>query len=397
MNYTYSSLLDFIKPSPTAELLSLSADRSLISFGGGFPDSDMFPIDALADAFAHVIREKPGLALQYAVAEGIPSLREKVAQRSKTAGFDCAPEEVLITQGGSQALDLVADLFLDRGDTVICENPTYMGALGPFDLRDCKYVGIDMDENGMDVDRLEAALKAHPEAKLIYVIPDFQNPTGVSLTLERRRRIVELANQYNLLVLEDCPYRELRFEGELLPTLRSFDTEGRVIHLGSFSKILCPGVRLGWVAADREIIAKMSQVRNIRDLQSSTLVMYAVDALLERFDIDSHIEKMRRVYGDKKNYMMELMAEHFPAEVTSTNPQGGMFLWVTFPQPIDVGVLMREVLVPKAKVILLPGESLYCQNPQRNTARVNYSNPPREKIEEGIVSMGKVLHQVLRR
>ena len=397
MHYNYASLLDFIKTSPTAELLSLSADKSLISFGGGFPDSDMFPIDALLDAFTHVIREKPELALQYAVAEGIPGLRQKVAARSKSAGFDCAPEEVIITQGGSQALDLVADLFLDRGDTVICENPTYMGALGPFDLRDCNYVGIDMDENGMDVDKLEAALKAHPEAKLIYVIPDFQNPTGVSLTLERRKRIVELANQYNVLVLEDCPYRELRFEGEILPCLRSFDTEGRVIHLGSFSKILCPGVRLGWVVADREIIAKMAKMRSIRDLQSGTLIMYAVDALLERFDIDTHIENMRKVYGDKKAYMMELMEQHFPKEVTSTNPQGGMFLWLTFPKHIDAGALMREAIVPRAKVILLPGESLYCQNPQRNTARVNYSNPPMEKIEQGIISLGKVLHEVVGR
>ncbi|NLT58300.1 MAG: PLP-dependent aminotransferase family protein [Clostridiales bacterium] len=196
MDYKFSSLLDYVQPSPVAELLSLGADKSLISFGGGFPDSSLFPIEAISEAFVHAIHSQPDLSLQYSVIEGIPSLRQKVADRARaTAGFDCRMEQVMLTQGGTQALDLVSSLLLERGDTVICENPTYMGAMGPFDLRGCRYVGVEMDDEGMDVDRLEAALKAHPEAKLIYTIPDFQNPTGVTLSTERRRRVVELANR----------------------------------------------------------------------------------------------------------------------------------------------------------------------------------------------------------
>ncbi|NLT58299.1 MAG: PLP-dependent aminotransferase family protein [Clostridiales bacterium] len=196
-------------------------------------------------------------------------------------------------------------------------------------------------------------------------------------------------------MVEDCPYRELRYEGEVQPSLRSFDTEGRVIHLGSFSKVLCPGLRIGYVIADVAIIQKLLMLHSVGDLQCTTVVMYALDRLLEQFDLDAHVRHMCGVYAEKKNRMIALLGEQLPPGATYTNPEGGLFLWLTLPGGIDMGALMREVLVPRAKVLLLPGEALFCENPQRNTARLNFSHPSLEKIEQGIASMGRVLREVI--
>ena len=247
MNYVYSSIMDYLRPSPVAEMLKMASDPELLSFAGGMPDATLFPVEHLRESFDLSLREHGAKALQYSVAEGLPSLRQKICDRMLRAGIDCEIENVLLTQGGTQGIDLSAAIFLDRGDTILCENPTYMGAMGPFDVRDVNYVSVDMDEEGMRMDALEQRLKEHPEAKLIYVIPDFQNPTGVTMTVERRRRIVELAREYDVLILEDNPYRELRFDHDELPAIKSFDTEGRVIFLGTFSKPSAPGcASAGW-------------------------------------------------------------------------------------------------------------------------------------------------------
>ena len=256
------------------------------------------------------------------------------------AGAATDADDVLILHGAQQGLDLVAKLLINPGDVIVTENPTFLGALIAFNPCQPEYAAVEMDSDGMDVDALEATLRGTDNVKFIYVIPDFQNPTGVSLSLERRKRIIELANEFDVLILEDSPYRELRFEGEAQPTLASLDTEDRVIHLGSFSKILAPGVRLGWVSAAPEILDKLSLLKLAADTQSSTLNMTAVTRFLETYDIDAHLSSMRGVYLAKRDLMLSTMAEHFPAEVAVTKPEGGLFTWVTFPE--GFGAILNE-------------------------------------------------------
>ena len=391
---TQTSLMDYVKPSPVAEMLHFSADPTLISFAGGMPDATIFPVEELRAAFDRALAEKGAQALQYSTPEGLPSLREKVCERMARAGVKCSLDNVLLTQGGTQGIDLVAALFLDRGDTILCENPTYMGAMGPFDVRDVNYVSIDIDDEGMNIELLEKALKEHPEAKMIYVIPDFQNPTGVSMSVERRRRIVELANQYDVLVLEDNPYRELRFDNQEMPSIKSFDTQGRVILLGTFSKTLCPGLRLGWAVAEKEIVSRLTTLRTAADMQCSSIAMYAVDAYLEAADFDGHIREIRRVYKEKKDCMIDAMQRHFPKGITHTNPEGGLFLWLTFPEKVDAGRMLRELVIPRAKTVYMPGEAFYCHAPHKNTCRMNFSGRSMEEIEKGIAALGEVFCQV---
>ncbi len=250
--------------------------------------------------------------LQYTVSDGLPRLREQVAARMARDGTACATEDVLILQGAQQGLDLAAKLVLDPGDVVITENPTFLGALIAFNPYEPAYAPVRTDESGMDVDDLERVLERTPRARLLYTMPDFQNPTGVTLALDRRRRLVELANRFNLLVVEDTPYRDLRFEGEALPSLKSLDTEGRVVYLGSFSKTLAPGMRLGWAVASGEIIAKLGLLKLAADTQCSTLNMAAASAYLDRFDLDEHIGRIRSAYRRKRDLMLGVIEAVLP-------------------------------------------------------------------------------------
>ena len=296
-------------------------------------------------------------------------------------------------RGAQQGLDLVAKLLINPGDVIVTENPTFLGALIAFNPCQPEYAAVDMDSEGMDVDALEATLRSTENVKFIYVIPDFQNPTGVTLSLERRRRLIELANEYDVLILEDSPYRELRFEGQQLPTLRSLDTENRVIHLGSFSKILAPGVRLGWVSAAPEILDKLGLLKLAADTQSSTLNMTATTRFLESFDIDAHIERARAVYRAKRDLMLSSMAEHFPAEVAVTTPEGGLFTWVTFPEGFDAEAFMAEHALPEAGVAYVPGGSFFPAEQRSNYARFSYSGQSDEEMVDALTRLGGILRE----
>ncbi|MET0693416.1 MAG: PLP-dependent aminotransferase family protein, partial [Propionibacteriaceae bacterium] len=283
MTIPYARRMSRVRPSAIRELLRYGADPSITSFGGGYPDPTLFPIEDLHRVFDELLVEANARALQYTTSNGLPELREQVARRLSRAGTPTTAEDVLIIQGGQQGLDLAAKLVLDAGDTVITEDPTFLGALIAFNPFEPSYAAVRMDEHGMDTEHLEEVLEANPRAKMIYTVPDFQNPTGVTLSLDRRRRLVELANAHGLLVVEDSPYRELRYDGEHLPTLKSMDTEGRVIHLGSFSKILAPGMRLGWAVASPEVVEKLGLLKLAADTQSSTLNMAATSAYLSGY------------------------------------------------------------------------------------------------------------------
>ena len=382
-----------VQPNAVGELLRMGADPSITSFAGGYPDSTMFPKEALDQAFHEAIGEQGAQSLQYTVSDGPVKLRQQIAARMAARGTMADADDILVLQGSQQGLDLISKLLVNPGDVIITESPTFLGALIAFNPMEPRYFGVKMQEDGLDPDHLEKLLQSHSNVKFIYTIPDFQNPTGVSLSLEKRKRVIELANTHDVVILEDTAYREVRFAGDAPPTLKSLDTEGRVILLGSFSKILAPGLRLGWCMAERSIIQKLGLLKLAADTQCSTVNMAAVSLLLDSFDLDRHIVKLQDAYRRKKNLMLDAMRQHFPQDVTMTDPDGGLFTWVTFPKGFDSETFMREHALPEAKVAYVPGASFFPESPEQNHARFNYSGPADERIVSGIAALGQCLKQ----
>lgn len=382
-----------VRPSAIRELLQLGAQPGVISFGGGYPDAELFPYEALHAAAQTAILEDGATNLQYTVSMGTSTLRTQIAQRMTHQGSACGMDDVLVLHGGQQGLDLVAKMYIDRGDVIITENPTFLGALIAFNPYEPQYVGINMDEDGMDMDALEHALKTHRNVKIIYTVPDFHNPTGVTMSLARRRRLLELADQYDVMIIEDTPYREIRFEGESIATLKSMDTAGRVIYLGSFSKILAPGLRLGWSVAAPAITAQLGLLKLAADTQCSTLNMAIASLFMANYDLEAHIAGLRARYRHKRDVMLATMHDTFPSSITYTRPQGGLFTWVTFPAGFDAAQFMRDEALPKAQVAYVPGATFYPVVQAHNHARVNFSAQSDALIVKGITAWGALLQQ----
>jgi 2-aminoadipate transaminase len=391
MNIRFASRMNVVKPSAIRELLRVGADPSIISFGGGYPDASLFPLEQLEAVFRTSIAGNGQEALQYTVSNGIPKLREQIAARMTRGGIACGADNVLVLQGGQQGLDLVAKMLIDKGDVIVTENPTFLGALIAFNPCEPRYAVARMDDDGMDIDDLERTLERNPGAKLIYTVPDFQNPTGVTLSLERRKKLVELANRFDLIVLEDTPYREIRYQGEPIPPVKSFDTEGRVIYLGSFSKILAPGLRLGWAVASEELIQQLGLLKLATDTQCSTLNMAAVSLFLDTYDIDAHITSIRQTYRRKKDLMLDTIRTTFPQDIAFTEPSGGLFTWLTFPEGFDTARFMSDHALPEAKVAYVPGATFFPVEQEVNHARVSYSTQTDEAIVKGITALGRLL------
>jgi 2-aminoadipate transaminase len=389
----YARRMDRVRPSAIRDLLRLGADPQVISFGGGYPDPALFPVDELHEVYARLLTPERAVALQYTASNGLPHLRAQVAERLTRDGMPCTADDVLIIQGGQQGLDLAAKLVVNAGDVIITEDPTFLGALIAFAPTEPAYAPVRTDADGMDTDHLAEVLAAHPNATMLYTVPDFQNPTGVTLSLPRRHRLIELANAYGLLVVEDTPYRALRYEGSALPTLKSLDTEGRVVHLGSFSKILAPGMRLGWALASPEILERLALLKLAADTQNSTLNMTATSDYLTRYDIDAHIARAIPVYRRKRDLMLATMAETFPADVHFTEPDGGLFVWLTLPEGFDAAAFMAETLLPQAKIAYVPGATFFPVRQEPNHARLSFSGVPDDRLVHGISELGRLLHQ----
>lgn len=384
-----------VQPSAIREFLALAGDPAITSFAGGYPDPTLFPIDELHKIYAELLVPDHTAALQYTASEGLPELRAQVAHRLRADGMPCTADDVLITQGGQQGIELTGKLFLDPGDVVVTERPTFLGALIAFNAYEPRYVSVPMDEEGLDTDALEQVLRTTERVKLIYTVPDFQNPTGRTLSLARRRRLVELAEEFDVVILEDTPYRELRYDGERVPAIKSLDRSGRVVHVGSFSKILVPGLRLGWTLAAPEIREKLSLLKLAADTQNGTLNMRAAAAYLAGFDIDGHIEAMLPTYRRKRDLMLAGIAEHFPAGCRWTHPEGGLFTWVSFPEPFDAAAFQRDVLIPRAGIILVPGAPFFAARPEHHHARMSYSGVPDERLLAGVRALGGLLSEAL--
>lgn len=389
MGIEFASRMDNMKGSAIRELLKLTEQPDIISFAGGLPAPELFPLKEMEKVCCNVLQEDGKAAMQYSATDGYLPLREKIAKRMIKLGLTVEAKDVLITSGSQQGLEFSGKIFINEGDVIILESPSYLGALSAFRAYQPKFVEVPMDEDGMIIEELEKALAANPNAKFIYTIPDFQNPTGRTLNLERRKRLMELATKYEIPVVEDNPYGELRFEGQILPSLKCFDPKNLVIHLGTFSKIFAPGLRLGWVIAAPEILNKYNVVKQGADLQCSSFAQREVNKFMDMFDIEAHIEIIKKVYKSRKNLMIETMNKEFPKSTTYTNPDGGLFAWATFPKEIDAAELLKKAL--EQKVAFVPGEPFYPNGGNKNHCRLNYSGMPEDKIVEGITRLAKVL------
>ncbi len=393
----YALRTDKIGSSAIRELLKLTSLPDVISFAGGLPAPEVFPIEKFKEASEVVLTEMGDRALQYGTTEGFQPLREMIARNATKYGIQISADNVLITSGSQQALDLLGRIFINRGDRVLVESPTYLGAIQAWNAYGVKYVTIPFDDHGMRTDLLESRLRTG--LKFIYVLPNFQNPTGVTLSRERRKELVEMADAYGVPIVEDDPYGQLRYEGEHLPPVVVLDDEmrakevpiysGNVIYTSTFSKILAPGLRLAWVVAPTEVIKKLVQAKQGCDLHTSTFNQYLAYEVANSTWMKSHIITIRKTYKERRDIMLEALAEYMPKGVHWTHPKGGLFLWVTLPKGYDTQRIFKAAV--DAKVAFVPGGSFHPMGGGENTMRLNFSNAKPELIKEGIKRLAKVV------
>lgn len=394
MKIKYAKRMSKLKASEIREILKVTENPEIISFAGGLPAPELFPVEEIIRVNRMVLEESAQTALQYTTTEGYAPLRQWIANRMNTGqGTAFDKDDVLITHGSQQSLDLSGKVFFDEGDVVLCESPTYLAAITAFRAYGVEFVSIPTDDDGMIMDELEKILKQTQNVKAIYVIPNFQNPTGRTWSLERRQTLAKLSAQYETMVIEDNPYGELRFEGEFLPSVKSFDKVGNILCTGTFSKIFCPGYRIGWIAGDKDIIRKYVLAKQGTDLQCNTLAQMDIAKYLELYDIDAHIEKIRAVYKKRRDLMVSMMDQEFPEGIMFTRPQGGLFAWAQLPQSINARDVLEESL--KENVAFVPGGSFFPNGGMENTLRLNFSNMPEERIVEGIRRLGRVLRTLM--
>ena len=395
MEQLFSDRIKDVKASEIREILKLAARHDIISFAGGLPAPELFPTKEMEVVTQLVLETMGEEALQYCPTEGYNPLRDHIANRMKPSGIEVTRDDILITSGSQQGLDFSGKIFLNPGDVVLCESPSYLGAINAFRAYEGTFREIETDIQGMVMEDLEKALKESKNVKMIYVIPDFQNPSGRTWSLERRKKLIELANKYNKPIVEDNPYGDLIFEGERLPSIKSLDTKGLVIFLGTFSKTFCPGLRIGWVCASPEILNKFIMVKQSADLQCNSMSQREISIFMDKYDLDKHVEKIKAVYRRRRDLMMDSMKKYFPESVTWTHPTGGLFTWVIVPENIDTKKLMEKSLAT-IKVAYVPGASFFPNGGVTNTMRVNFSTMSDELIVEGIKRLGKLLHEEIK-
>lgn len=394
MKFNFAKRMSSIKASEIREILKVTEHEDIISFAGGLPAPELFPIEEINEITQIVLKEAGTKALQYTTTEGYSPLREWISERmNQRLGTTLDKDNILITHGSQQGLDLSGKVFLDEGDVVLCESPTYLAAISAFKAYGCDFIEIPTNEDGMDMERLEYILRCTKNIKLIYVIPDFQNPTGKTWSRERRRKLAELSSRFGVMVIEDNPYGELRFDGMSLPAIKSFDNCGNILCTGSFSKIFCPGFRIGWIAGDKDIIRKYVLVKQGTDLQCNTIAQMTIHEYLKRYNIDNHIKKIVEVYKQRRDVAIRCIERYFPENIKFSHPQGGLFIWVELPENISTREILEKCL--ERKIAFVPGGSFFPVKHKENTFRINYSNMPQDKIGKGIQIIGEVLKEHL--
>ncbi|MBN2149508.1 MAG: PLP-dependent aminotransferase family protein [Anaerolineales bacterium] len=400
-DYRFAQRTQRMASSAIRELLKLTEKPDIISFAGGLPAPDVFPVDEFRAACDRVLIDYGAQALQYSTTEGYLPLREMIARHTARYGINVTPENILITSGSQQALDLIGKVLINPGDRILVEAPTYLGALQAWNAYAAEYVTVPMDDDGMITDKLEEALRSGP--KFIYALPNFQNPTGVTMSLERREKLIALADRYGVPIIEDDPYGQLRYEGEHLPSIVALDGQfrengdacyrGNVIYLSTFSKTLAPGLRLAWVIAPPEVIRKLVQAKQGADLHTAIFTQMVAYEVAHGGFLDRHIWLIRRVYGERRNMMLEAMDEFFPTTVRWTHPKGGLFLWGTLPEGIKSSDALQRAV--EQQVAFVPGGPFYPSGGGDTTMRLNFSYPSPENIRAGIQRLGRVLHEMI--
>lgn len=394
MAIKFAKRMDGLKGSEIRELLKLTEKPEVISFAGGLPAPELFPVEEMKEISRMVLEESGREALQYTTTEGFGPLREHIAERmNRKLKTNVSKDDLLITSGSQQGLDFAGKIFLDEGDVVLVESPSYLGALNAFKAYCPKFIEVPTDKDGMIIEELEKILETTENVKMIYVIPDFQNPTGKTWSMERRERFMDVINKFEMPVVEDNPYGELRFEGEILPSLKAMDEKGLVMFLGSFSKIFCPGYRIGWVAASEELLSKFIFIKQGADLQASTISQREISKFIDVYDLDAHVENIKSVYSKRRDLMLKTMDETFPEGIEHTYPEGGLFTWVELPKHLDAKKIMEKCL--EKDVAYVPGGSFFPNGGNQNTFRLNYSNMPEDKIVEGMKRLADVLKDAL--
>jgi len=400
-DHRYAQRTQRMKSSAIRELLKLTEDPEVISFAGGLPAPDVFPVEEFTSACEKVLKDFGAQALQYGSTEGFTPLREMIARHTSRYGISISPDNILITSGSQQALDMIGKVFINPGDRILVEEPTYLGALQAWNAYGAEYVTVPMDEDGMITSSLESALRCG--VKFIYVLPNFQNPTGVTLSLQRRQELIEIADRYGVPIIEDDPYGQLRYEGENLPSIVSMDNEfrrngsneyrGNVIYLSTFSKTLAPGLRLAWVIAPTQVIRKLVQAKQGADLHTATFNQIVAFEVARGGFLDRHIWLIRRVYGERRNIMLDAMEELFPPGVQWTKPKGGLFLWGMLPQGMDTTEMFKVAV--ERKVAFVPGTSFYALGGGENTMRLNFSYSSPDLIQIGIERLGNLMKEMV--
>lgn len=380
-----------LKPSFIRTMLKGSTQPGVINFAGGLPAPELFPVEELKEVCARVLDKHGQLSLQYSLSSGVQEMRELIAERSSKANYECSPDEIQITTGAQQALDMIGRIFIEPGSVVLTEEPTYLGAIQAFTFYRARFASVKTDSQGMLPDDLEKKIKLHNPI-FIYVVPDFQNPAGYSWSNERREALVDLAKKYDIPVVDDNPYSELRFSGERPKSLKAMGGQ-HVIKLGTFSKLISPGLRIGWINADPQIAALCERMKQAADLHSTTFTQYVIYEFSKNGGLDRHIEKIKAAYSKRRDTMINALRENFDDGTTWTEPEGGLFLWVKLPEGKSASELISKAL--ENRVAYVPGLYFYSEVPDDTTLRINFCNATEENIREGIKRLAKVFREAI--
>lgn len=395
MNYKFSDKVGGLQASAIREILKFTSVPGVISFAAGNPAPEAFPVEKIAELSAELLRDDPILALQYSITEGYTPLRDLLKEQMKAKNcFNSDIDELIITSGAQQGNELSCKVLLNEGDTLICESPSFIGSLNAFKSYNVNLVGVELEEDGINLEKLEETLKTEKNVKLLYLIPNFQNPTGRTMSLEKRKAVYELACRYDFIILEDNPYGDLRFAGEHLPSIKSMDTEGRVIYTGTFSKILSPGFRVGYVSAPAPIIQKIIVCKQVADVHTNIWAQAICHRFMQTVDIDEHFAKLRAIYKEKCDLMCSYIDSGFSKRITYTKPEGGLFIWCTLPEDCDMPAFCTKA-VKDHKIAVVPGNAFCIKETDKTSSfRLNFSTPTNQQISDGMEILASVTREM---
>lgn len=393
MEYKFSDRVSNLKPSAIREIFKYAADPEVVSLSAGNPSPDAFPAKAIEEISAKVLAEDPIKVLQYSVSEGYTPLRQHLMEyMQKEHNTGSENDDILITTGAQQIMDLCTKALVNEGETVIVEAPSFIGSLNTFRSYNAKLVGVTVEPDGMNTDELEEKLKANPDTKLIYTIPNFQNPSGVTMSLEKRKKVYELAKKYGVLIIEDNPYGDLRYSGEYVPNIKSFDTEGIVIYAGSMSKVISPGIRVAYCICPKPIFQKLVVCKQGNDVHTNIWAQYVCDEFITKYDFNAHLAMLRNIYTKKAQFCMDLLDKYCAPAITYNKIDGGLFIWCDLDKRIDMPQFCKEAVLKK--VCVVPGNAfLTDENEECHSFRINFSTPTDEQLEKGIKILGKLANE----